>query len=257
MTRVATSPICTDGQPSTDLKRLASPSSGEKPGGWPTWRLHAFRFAVAVSIIAGLRMLPLSSSYLVAGSAEIADPIFAAISRVEYQAVMRTGALLIDTALGREPRPWLQMVIRNNPNAASGAVCYAIGTVIIASAITLLWGVLDRKRVAYTTLYAGHRLYVRYLVALTMMAYAMVKVVPTQFGVLTPGAAIRPYGDFSRFDVLWNFMAVSPGYTVFTGLLELSGAILLMFRRTTALGTLIVWAALVNVFAMDVAYNIR
>ena len=202
-------------------------------------------------------MLPLMSNYLVAGSREMADPIFAAISRVEYQAVMRTGALLIDTALGREPVAWLQMVIRNNSSAAAGAVCYAVGICTIASAITLLWGVVDRKRVAYTTLYACHRLYVRYLAALTMMVFAMVKVVPTQFGVLTPGATIRPYGDFSRFDVLWNFMAVSPGYTVFTGLLELSGAVLLMFRRTTALGTLVVWAAVVNVFAMDVAYNIR
>ena len=157
-------------QVATSLDHLASPSSGEKPGGWPKWRLHAFRFAVAVSIIAGMRMVPLFSNYLVAGAAEMASPIFDAISEIEYQTVMRTGALLIDTALGREPRPWQQMLIRNNPNAATGALCYAIGIVVIASAITLLWGALDRKRVAYSTLYASHRLYVRYLVALTMMS---------------------------------------------------------------------------------------
>jgi len=89
-----------------------------------------------------------------------------------------------------------------------------------------------------------------------MMTYAVVKVIPTQFGFLTPGELLRPVGQLNRFWVLWDFMAVSTGYTVFAGLVELLGCVLLFFRRTTLLGALLLLVTLTNVFAMDVAYNV-
>jgi hypothetical protein len=49
---------------------------------------------------------------------------------------------------------------------------------------------------------------------------------------------------------------VSSGYTIFAGLVELAGAILLFFRRTTLMGSLIVAGALTNVVAMDLAYRV-
>ena len=57
------------------------------------------------------------------------------------------------------------------------------------------------------------RIHARYLLALALMIYAVSKVIPTQFGYLPPGELLRPLGQLSRFDVLWTFMSVSPGYT--------------------------------------------
>jgi hypothetical protein len=89
-----------------------------------------------------------------------------------------------------------------------------------------------------------------------MFSYAFVKVIPTQFGYLTPGELLRPLGQLSRFRMLWDFMAASPGYTIFAGALELLGALLLFFRRTTLLGAIVLAGALANVIAMDFAFRV-
>jgi hypothetical protein len=99
------------------------------------WQLHTFRLVVVASLIAGVRMLPLMSGYVVAGPMrEAVDALLAVPSRLEYQAVMRTGGLLINTALGREPVSGLPLVIRYTPDAATSALCYVIGLLAIASA---------------------------------------------------------------------------------------------------------------------------
>ena len=91
----------------------------------------------------------------------------------------------------------------------------------------LVWMVVDRASVAYPRMNRWLRVYARYALALTMMSYAVVKVVPAlSLASSTPGDLLKPLGGLTRFWVLWNFMAVSMGYTVFTGLAELFGCVL-------------------------------
>ena len=71
---------------------------------------------------------------------------------------------------------------------------------------------------------------------------------------LSPGGS--SFGRDSRPLVLSAFMAVSPGYTIFTGVVELFGAVLLVFRGTTLVGTIVLAGALGNLMAMDVAYRV-
>jgi len=66
----------------------------------------------------------------------------------------------------------------------------------------------------------------------------------TPVGVLTPQA------------LLWSFMGSSRAYTIFVGAGELTGAMLLCFRRTTTLGALLLTAILANVLAMNLAYDV-
>jgi hypothetical protein len=68
---------------------------------------------------------------------------------------------------------------------------------------------------------------------------------------------LRHLGEVSRFDMLWTFMAASPGYTVFTGLVELLAALLLFWRATAVLGALLAAAAMTNVVALDLAFDLR
>jgi hypothetical protein len=65
----------------------------------------------------------------------------------------------------------------------------------------------------------------------------------------------RPIGDLERSDLLAAFMGSSYLYTLFAGLGETVGGLLLLFRKTAALGGLILIPILLNVFMMNTAYG--
>src|SRR6478735_1816906 len=50
----------------------------------------------------------------------------------------------------------------------------------LAAAATLLWSVLDRKRPHYKRLYAWFRLLLRFTLAMAMITYGIIKVIPNQ-----------------------------------------------------------------------------
>jgi hypothetical protein len=60
----------------------------------------------------------------------------------------------------------------------------------------------------------------------------------------------------SPMGVLWTFMGLSTPYTVLVGLVEVAGGALLLFRRTTALGALVLIGALGNVVALNYCYDV-
>jgi hypothetical protein len=64
------------------------------------------------------------------------------------------------------------------------------------------------------------------------------------------------YGDFSPMGVLWKFMGTSRGYAFFGGVCEVTGAILLLFRRTTTLGALVNFGVLLNVVLLNLCYDV-
>jgi len=71
-----------------------------------------------------------------------------------------------------------------------------------------------------------------------------------------PDRMMQPYGDSSPMGLLWTFMGASPGYQMFAGAAEVVGGLLLLFRRTTLLGALVVAAVMSNVFAMNVFFDV-
>jgi hypothetical protein len=56
--------------------------------------------------------------------------------------------------------------------------------------------------------------------------------------------------------LLWTFMGQSTLYTVLAGFAEVVGGALLFFRRTTTLGALVLLGVLVNVVAMNYAFDV-
>lgn len=127
---------------------------------------------------------------------------------------------------------------------------------IVAAAVTILWTALDRKRAEYCTLHEWLRIYVRYMLAFTMLAYGMDKVIKLQFADPGLGRLAEPFGNYSPFALLWTFMGYSTPYTHFAGWGEVIGASLLFFRRTTTLGALILCGVLANVVALNYFYDV-
>jgi hypothetical protein len=56
--------------------------------------------------------------------------------------------------------------------------------------------------------------------------------------------------------IVWTFMGLSPAYTIFSGLVETVGGVLLFFRRTTTLGAAILTVVLANVVMLNFAYDV-
>jgi len=98
--------------------------------------------------------------------------------------------------------------------------------------------------------------YVRYYLAAVMLGYGINKLLLMQMPHPGPSRLMVTYGESSPFGLLWTSMGASPGYQFFGGLAETLGAALLFWRRTTLLGTLVCAAALVNVVALNLFYDV-
>jgi len=126
----------------------------------------------------------------------------------------------------------------------------------LAALATIVWSLLDRKRISYQKLHQWFTLYMRFVLAGWMIVYGAMKAIPTQMPRPFLTRLIEPYGDFSLMGVLWSFMGASPAYTSITGTIELVGGILLIFPRTTILGAIVSFIAMVQVFILNMCYDV-
>ncbi|MGE5834445.1 MAG: hypothetical protein ACM4AI_08220 [Acidobacteriota bacterium] len=138
----------------------------------------------------------------------------------------------------------------------AGFFAYMVTVLLEAGLGTLVWTAVDHRRREYRRAHAWLRIYLRYLLAAVMFSYGMVKVIPAQFPPPSLIQLITPLGEFTRMRLLWLSMGAAPAYSIFTGLCEVSGGLLLFSRRTATLGALIVAASLSNVVALNFAYGV-
>jgi hypothetical protein len=89
-----------------------------------------------------------------------------------------------------------------------------------------------------------------------MLAYGLYKVFPTQFPFPSAARLEERVGDLSPMGLLWTFMGYSPLYNLFAGLGEVVGGLLLVARRTTTLGALLLLGVLGNVVALNFSYDV-
>ena len=125
----------------------------------------------------------------------------------------------------------------------------------ISFAAALVWTLLDRKRRNDARLYEGLRVYVRFVLAATLIGYGLSKVVPSQFLAPTTDRLMQPYGDSSPLGLYGTFLGASVPYGVFTGLGELAGGLLLTLRRTTLFGALVCIGVLSNGVMLNLGYD--
>jgi hypothetical protein len=138
----------------------------------------------------------------------------------------------------------------------AGFVAYMSTALIVAAIATIIWSLIDRRRPDYRRMHAGLRIYLRYLLAAVALGYGAVKVIPGQFPPPSLIALVTPLGEFTRMRLLWLFMGTSRLYSVSTGIVEVGGGLLLLSRRTTALGALVLAAAFTNVALLNFGYEV-
>ena len=122
--------------------------------------------------------------------------------------------------------------------------------------VTLIWSWLDRRRPNYEKLQQWLVLYIRLVLAATMISYGAVKVIQGQFSTPNLARLLQPYGDSSPMGLLWTFMGSSRSYCIFTGAVEMLGGILLFVPRFAILGSLVCLGAMSNIFMLNMSYDV-
>jgi uncharacterized membrane protein YphA (DoxX/SURF4 family) len=126
----------------------------------------------------------------------------------------------------------------------------------LALIVTAVWSITDRRRGHAVHRGARVRVLVRYTLAFVMLSYGVLKLFFGQFPEPSAGTLIKRVGDAAPNELLWTFMGVSPAYVFFSGAGETLGALLLLFRRTTTLGALVLAAVLTNVVMLNFCYDV-
>ena len=95
----------------------------------------------------------------------------------------------------------------------------------------------------------------RYWLAFEIATYGFAKIMKTQFAesIMRDNT---PVGQLNGFELTWNYFAHSYTLAVIIASLQIGGSILLLFRRTTLFGVVILLPVLFNIFLIDLFFHI-
>ena len=208
---------------------------------WSSTRKVAFRFVFAYFVLYNFPF-PLSNF-------PIPDPVSSA-NRALWEAVVPwVGAHVLHLATPIT-------TFENGSGDTTYNYVLVLCFLALATATCTVWSFLDSRRPNYATLSKWLRVYLRFALATTMIAYGSMKVIKAQFPNPDFGILLEPYGQSSPMGLLWNFMGFSLPYNIFTGCAEMGAGLLLAFRRTTTLGALLAVAVLSNVVMLNFSYDV-
>ncbi len=215
------------------------PAPVEATSRWSLARRILFRFAFAYLV---LYNLPFPLSYI-----PYAEVVYRPYSQLVGFIVSAVGDQVFGVDVDAQP---------NGSGDRTWNYVQAFCFLILALAATAIWTFLDRRRANYVRLHEWLRVYVRFALALTLLLYGAIKVIPSQFPAPSLDRLVQPFGDASPMGILWTFMGASAAYTLFSGVCEMLGGFLLVARRTTLLGALVSAGVLVNVVALNIFYDV-
>ena len=148
-----------------------------------------------------------------------------------------------------------------SPNG-SGDTTYAYVNLFVCFGVAILvafaWSLIVRRESNHEVTKDLLRSYLRYVLAATMIGYGLAKVgyIQNQFSIPGDARLAQTYGASSPMGLLWTFMGASRAYTIFGGLGEVLGGVLLLWRRTTTLGAIVVVGVLTNVVMLNFSYDV-
>ncbi|MFC9896162.1 DoxX family protein [Nocardia sp. NPDC127579] len=147
-------------------------------------------------------------------------------------------------------------VLRSNGSGDQAAIwVMVLILVVLTAAITLIWTVLAR-RTEYRTLGTWFVTAIRLAAGGQLLWYGWAKLVPNQMPYPSLATLLRPFGEFSAIDVLWNQVGVSPAYQVLLGAAEVVAGLLLFWPRTATLGGMIGLISMLQVFLLNMTYDV-
>lgn len=132
-------------------------------------------------------------------------------------------------------------------------ILFIFSVALLGSAI---WMLIDRPVRNYNKLHSLLIVILRYYLAITWIAYGSMKIIQLQFPPLTPVTLLQTFGNSTPRSLAWTFMGYSAGYNYLIGFTEYVIGLLLFFRRTSTLGSLLAFCALANIMAFNYCFDI-
>ena len=139
-------------------------------------------------------------------------------------------------------------------NAANYVFMFSI--FLLALVVAVLWSFADRRSRNQEKLKQFFLIYLRLYLAFWMLSYGFNKVYPLQRTPISVSRLELPYGMQDPSFILWHFLGYSKAFTMFTGIGEVIGGLLLLNRKTTTLGALILTGILSTVVMINFCYTI-
>jgi hypothetical protein len=96
----------------------------------------------------------------------------------------------------------------------------------------------------------------RYYLALILLIYGFSKIFKAQFYLPEPNLLFTPMGALDKDILFWSTIGSSRSYSIFLGIIEIVPALLLLFRKTAFIGSLMATGVLIHVVAINFSYSI-
>jgi hypothetical protein len=134
-----------------------------------------------------------------------------------------------------------------------------ITTLLVAIGWGFIWTLIARlrrlERNDYNILYYWLRVVVRYRAGIGIIGFGFTKLLPVQMPYPSLGLLNTAFGDFTAQKIYWLTIGIVPWYQIFAGVVEVSAGTLLLFRRTTTLGAILLFGALGDIVYVNFAYD--
>jgi hypothetical protein len=144
-------------------------------------------------------------------------------------------------------------------DTAMGWVLQAITLVVTVSG-AVLWSAIAELRPGgrrqYQTLYAWLRFLLRLTCGMFMLIYGFNKVFPVQMPPLSLAVLNEPMGQSTPLTLLWSLIGLHPLYESICGVAEVTGGVLILFRRTALAGALLSVFVLVNILLYNLFFDV-
>lgn len=132
-------------------------------------------------------------------------------------------------------------------------------TLIVATAGGFIWTwIVNRRKTAraeYNLLYYWLRVVVRYRAGIGIIGFGFTKLLPVQMPYPSWGVLNTNVGDMTAQKLYWLSIGIVPWYQIFAGVVEVAAGSLLFFRRTTTIGSILLFSALGDIVYVNFAYD--
>jgi hypothetical protein len=222
-------------------RALSDTNAMNTSGAWPLWQRVLFRFFCVYLL---LQIEPWNWFRVVPGV-----PFF-----------LRWFERLVDWAVHTANADVFHVRDTLIPVNGSGDTSYAWAQLClflsVAAIACIVWTIVDRRRTNYDRSAYWLRLIVRYYIATAALSYGIIKLFALQMPFPALSQLATPLGDLLPMRFAWMFIGYSFPYQFFSGLMETTAGLLLLYRRTVTAGLFAATGAFMNVVMINLAYDV-
>lgn len=127
---------------------------------------------------------------------------------------------------------------------------------IVGTALAVLWDEQEKKAKSKATIWEAYlHAVIRYCLAFIISIYGFAKIFKTQF---TTADFVKdmPLGEVNGFYLTWYYFGYSYTLAIIIAIFQIGGAILLLFRRSTLMGTMVLLPVMMNIVFINMFYSI-